>query len=128
MDTFRKAGGENKLAYGQLTICWGPDEAAAKREAFEWWPNTSIPGELGLELPEPQHFEEAAQLLSPDDVAAKVQTGPDGDAILGRIGEFVDAGFDHVFIHQVGPRQEAFLEFAGKELLPAAEEQWGRAA
>jgi len=31
----------------------------------------------------------------------------------------VDAGFDHVFIHQVGPRQEEFLKFSGKELLPA---------
>jgi hypothetical protein len=32
---------------------------------------------------------------------------------------FTDAGFDQVFLHQVGPRQEEFLAFAKAELLPS---------
>lgn len=31
---------------------------------------------------------------------------------------FAAAGYDHVFIHQVGPDQEGFLSFAERELLP----------
>ena len=119
VDAFREAGGDGRPAYGQVTICFGPDEQKAKDEALEWWPNTSVPGELGVELAEPQHFEEVAKLISADSVAEKVVCGPRTDPILEAIGTFVDAGFDHVFLHQVGPRQEEFLEFAKDSLLPA---------
>jgi coenzyme F420-dependent glucose-6-phosphate dehydrogenase len=119
VNTFRDAGGKGKPVYGQLTVCYGSDEQKAKNEALEWWPNTSVPGELGVELAEPQHFEEVAQLITPDSVAEKVVCGPGTKPILEKVGAFVDAGFDHVFIHQVGPRQEEFLGFAKDELLPA---------
>jgi coenzyme F420-dependent glucose-6-phosphate dehydrogenase len=117
--TFREAGGEDKAVYGQLTVCYGPEEEKAKNEALEWWPNTSVPGELGVELAEPEHFEQVAELITVDQVAEKVVCGPDLDAIVEKVGAFVDVGFDHVFLHQVGPRQEEFLEFAKEELLPA---------
>ena len=60
-----------------------------------------------------------AQLITADTVAEKVVCGPGADPILEKIGTFVDAGFDHVFLNQVGPRQEEFLEFAKDALLPA---------
>jgi coenzyme F420-dependent glucose-6-phosphate dehydrogenase len=119
VDAFREAGGDGQPVYGQVTLCYGPEEQKAKDEAVEWWPNTSVPGELGVELAEPQHFEEVAQLITADTVAEKVVCGPGADPILEQIGTFVDAGFDHVFLHQVGPRQEEFLEFAKDSLLPA---------
>jgi coenzyme F420-dependent glucose-6-phosphate dehydrogenase len=123
---FRDAGGEGKPVHGQLTVCYGPDEDKAAQEALEWWPNTSVPGELGVELAEPQHFEQAAELITVDQIAEKLVCGPDPDAIVEKIGEFTAAGFDHVFLHQVGPRQEEFLTFAGKELLPSIDDQLGR--
>ena len=119
VDAFREDGGEGRPVYGQLTLCYGPEEEKAKQEALEWWPNTSVPGETGIELAEPQHFEEVAQLISADMVSEKVVCGPETEPILEKIGSFVDAGFDHVFLHQVGPRQEEFLTFAKEELLPA---------
>lgn len=119
VEAFREAGGEGNPIYGQLTVCYGSDEAKAKDEALEWWPNTAVPGELTVELAEPQHFEEVAQLITADRVGEKVACGPNPGPMLERIGAFVDAGFDHVFLHQVGPRQEEFLGFAKDELLPA---------
>jgi coenzyme F420-dependent glucose-6-phosphate dehydrogenase len=118
VQAFQDAGGKGKAVYGQLTVCYGP-EGKAKDEALEWWPNTSVPGELGVELAEPQQFEQVAELITVDQVAERVVCGPDPGAIVEKVGAFVDAGFDHVFIHQVGPRQEEFLEFARKELPPA---------
>ena len=119
VNAFREAGGEDGPVYGQLTVCFGPEEEKAKQEALEWWPNTSVPGETGVELAEPQHFEEVAELITAEMVAEKVVCGPGTEPILEKIGLFVDAGFDHVFLHQVGPRQEEFLAFAKEELLPA---------
>ena len=117
VETFRGAGGEGRPVYGQLTVCYGPDEAKSKDEALEWWPNTSVPGEVGLELAEPQHFEQVAELITAEQVGEKVVCGPDPDAIVEMVEMFTDAGFDQVFLHQVGPRQEEFLAFAKDELL-----------
>jgi G6PDH family F420-dependent oxidoreductase len=125
VEAFQQAGGEGPIL-GQLTVCYGPDEQEAANEALEWWPNTSVPGELGVELLEPQQFEDAAELISADDVAEKVVCGPDTKSFVEKVGEFVDAGFDHVFIHQVGPRQEEFLEWAKTDLLPGIDDQLGR--
>ena len=32
--------------------------------------------------------------------------------------EFVDAGFDHVYVHQIGTDQEGFFRFYEQEVLP----------
>jgi hypothetical protein len=45
--------------------------------------------------------------------------GPDPERHRAKIREFADAGFDHVYVHQVGPDQEAFLGFYEREVLPA---------
>jgi hypothetical protein len=35
---------------------------------------------------------------------------------LEKIRSFADAGFDHVYIHQVGPNQEGFFDFYERDL------------
>ena len=32
---------------------------------------------------------------------------------------YLDAGYDHVYLHQVGPDQPGFIDFAARELMPA---------
>ena len=116
--TFERAGGQGKPTYGQLHVCWAEDEAEARKIATEWWPNTSVPGELGVELPLPRHFEQAAEVVGEDDVAESVVCGPDPEAHLDAIRAFVDAGYDQVYLHQVGPDQEGFFRFYQREVLP----------
>jgi coenzyme F420-dependent glucose-6-phosphate dehydrogenase len=116
--TFEEAGGEGKPRYGQLHVCWAESEATARKIATEWWPNTSIPGELGVELPLPRHFEQAAEVIREEDVAGSVVCGPDPEAHLDAIRSYVDAGYDHVYLHQIGPDQEGFFRFYEREVLP----------
>jgi coenzyme F420-dependent glucose-6-phosphate dehydrogenase len=116
--TFERAGGQGKPRYGQLHVCWAEEEAEARKTATEWWPNTSIPGELGVELPLPRHFDQAAEVVREDDVAGSVVCGPDPEAHLDAIRSYVEAGYDHVYLHQVGPDQEGFFRFYEREVLP----------
>jgi G6PDH family F420-dependent oxidoreductase len=118
IETFESAGGEGKPRYGQVTVCWGQDEAQAVKTAHEWWPNIAISGELGQVLPQPAHFEQAAENVSEDEVAELIACGPEADRHIGFIERFADAGYDHVFVHQVGPDQEGFLDFYSREVLP----------
>ncbi len=116
---FTAAGGGAKPRYGQLTVCYAEDEAEARRIAHEWWPNAAIPGDLGQELARPVHYEQAATMLSEDQVAEAVVCGPDPERHRAAIEEFARAGFDHVYVHQVGPDQEGCFRFYEREILPA---------
>ena len=118
VDAFREAGGGDKPRYGQLTVCWAASEAEAKQTAYEIWPTAAIKGDLMQELPLPQHFEQAAQMVSPDDVAEMVVCGPDPERYLEKVREYEQAGFDHVYLHQVGSDQEGFFRFFEEELAP----------
>jgi coenzyme F420-dependent glucose-6-phosphate dehydrogenase len=104
--------------YGQLTVCWGPDEKKARKTAHELWPTAAIPGEAGQELPNPAHFEQLAKIVTEDMIAEQVLCGPDLDRLADGIQEFVDAGYDHVYLHQIGPDQEAFINTVGRKVLP----------
>jgi alkanesulfonate monooxygenase SsuD/methylene tetrahydromethanopterin reductase-like flavin-dependent oxidoreductase (luciferase family) len=99
-----------------VTVCWAESEEEAVETAFEWWPNAALGGELGQELPLPEHYEQAAATLTPEDVAEKVVCGPDPDAYRAALEEYEDAGFDHVYLHQIGPDQEGFFRFFEHEL------------
>jgi len=124
---FRAAGGSGPR-YGQVTVCWAETEDAARRTALEWWPNAGIPGELGQVLPQPAHFEQAAQLVTEQQIAESIACGPDPEVHLDFIRRFAAAGYDHVFLHQVGPDQEGFFRFCERELLPRASALAGAAA
>jgi G6PDH family F420-dependent oxidoreductase len=117
VDTYAQAGGSGPK-YGQVTVCWAADEDEAKKTAYEWWPNAGIGGELSQELPLPRHFQQAAQLVTPDSLAEKIPVGPDPDRHLESIKAFVDAGYDHVYVHQIGPDQDGFFTFWERELAP----------
>lgn len=118
LDTFRSAGGQGKPSFNGLKVCYGTDEAASIELAHRTWPNEGIPGELAQELPSPAHFEQAAQLVTPEKVAESVPCGPDPERFVSAIRGFDDAGYDVLYIQQIGPDQAGFLDFFEREVRP----------
>lgn len=119
VEAFREKGGEGKPTYGQLHVCWARSEREARQTALEWWPNGAMNGSHFLELPLPSHFEEAAATLSEEEIGESIVCGPDPEKHVEAIREYVDAGYDHVYVHQVGPDQEGFFDVYEREVLPA---------
>jgi len=117
IDAYRDAGGTGPRI-GQLSVCWATSEAKARRTAFEWWPTAALHGEVSQELPNPSQFTDLAKSVTEDQVADVVLCSPDADQHLERIDEYTKAGYDHVYIHQIGPDQDGFLDFAAREVLP----------
>jgi G6PDH family F420-dependent oxidoreductase len=120
LDAFDGArrGGKRRPHYGQLTVCWARDEAEARRTAHRMWPTAAIPGEAGQELPNPKHYEQLARIVTEDMIAERIVCGPDIDRHVEAIQAYVDAGYDHVYVHQIGPDQEGFLEAYARDVLP----------
>ncbi|MFI0350021.1 LLM class F420-dependent oxidoreductase [Actinomadura sp. 9N407] len=115
---FRDAGGEGKPLMAGLKACWGPDEAQAVKTAHRLWKNEQIPGQAGQELPLPAHFAQVAQLVPEDTVRDAVPCGPQVDRHLQAIRPLVDAGFDEIYINQIGPEPDGFFDFYHREVLP----------
>jgi len=116
---FDAAGGRGKPRYGSVTVCWARDEKSARKTAHRIWPTAAMESSLSWELPLPQHFEDAAKLVTEDAVAEEIVCGPDPEQYVAAIKEYVEAGFDRVVIHQVGPDQAGFFAFYAQELEPA---------
>ena len=124
---FTDAGGTGpRLA--ELSVSFDEDESKALKTVLRCWPLAGIPGELPAELPLPRHFEQAAEMVRQEDVRDKVVAGADVRRYLKQIKTYVDAGLDHVFLHQVGRKQEPFFHFAKQELLPAVRREFTAAA
>ena len=116
---FDRSGGGGKPKYAEVTVMWHESEDEARKLAAELWPLVGLGGELSQELPLPRHFEQGASTISPEDIEGKVAFGPDPQQHLEMINKYKDAGYTHIWIHQIGPDQAGFFDFYEKEVLPA---------
>ncbi|MFD6566457.1 TIGR03557 family F420-dependent LLM class oxidoreductase [Micromonospora profundi] len=119
IEMYDDAGGAGQPRYGQVAICYGPDEAECRKivhDQFRWF---GLGWKVNADLPGPESFAAATQFVREDDVAEGVPCGPDVDAHVEAFRKFVDAGFTHVAIIQVGGEtQPMFLDWAQEQLLP----------
>lgn len=118
IDAFEAAGGTGPR-YAQLNVCWAESETQARKTVAHVWPNAGIPGQLAQDLPTWTHFEQTAQLVREEDATSSVPCGPDPEPILESVRKFRDAGYDHLYFHQIGPDQHGFLDFWTTALQPA---------
>jgi coenzyme F420-dependent glucose-6-phosphate dehydrogenase len=118
IEAFESAGGKGKSKYGQITGCWAESQEEGARIACEVWPNAALSGDLGYELPLPLHFEQATADVTAEDLAESIPCGPDPDRWLEDIRSYEQAGYTHIYFHQVGRDQDGFLRFWTDELAP----------
>ena len=62
--------------------------------------------------------EAAVDFLNYEAVAKTVVCSPDPQRHIAQIRQYIDAGYGHVYVHQVGPDQEGFMRFYQREVLP----------
>jgi len=116
IESYRKQGGKGITQAG-VKVCWNEDKQQAVKIAHKTWRNSMVPGQLAQELTTPTLFEQASQLVTEEMVAEKVTCGTDPEEHVAAVREYVDAGFDEVYIAQMGPDQEGMIRFYEKEVL-----------
>jgi G6PDH family F420-dependent oxidoreductase len=117
IQAYRGAGGAGPR-YAEVPMCCARREDEARQTAHRYfrWAATGWP--VQAELPDTKAFAAASQHIPVEVIADKITCGPSPERHLEAIGKFVDAGFDHVILVQIGPDQEFFFDFFANELAP----------
>jgi G6PDH family F420-dependent oxidoreductase len=117
LKAYRDAGGKGPAQAG-LKVCWGEDEDKAAQTAHELWGFEGVGGQSAQELPMPAHFKQLQSATSVDQTKESVPCGPDATKYVKAIQEYAEAGYDEVYVGQMGPDQEGFLSFFRDKVLP----------
>lgn len=118
LTSYRQQGGRGPAMAG-AKACWGPDRTKAQELAHRLWANAGVPGELAQVLPSPAHFEQASSLVTPEMVGETMPCGPDVEEHVTKLAKYAEAGFDELYVAQVGPDQDDFFRAYEAEVLPA---------
>jgi G6PDH family F420-dependent oxidoreductase len=115
---FRDAGGGDKPCQAAFKAAFAPTADEGVQIAYERWPNAGLPGELNQVLASPRHFEQASQLVSPDQMKSAFVCGNDVGAHLEMIDKYAKAGFDELYMANVGPNWQGLFDLYENEVLP----------
>ena len=118
IDAYEKHGGTGPR-WAQVHMCWAADEQQAREIMHRVWPNSGLAGQLAQDLPTWTHFEQATSMLTVEQTTGSAPCGPDPEPVVDAARSFIEAGYDHLYFHQVGHDQEGFMRFWSDELQPA---------
>lgn len=114
---FRETAGD-KIAQAGTKVAWADTEDEGVEIAHRLWSTGGLPGELAQVLPSPRHFEQASQLVTRESTRESVTCGSDPDRNVEALTPFVEAGFDEVYVGNMGPNWADMIKTYGEEVLP----------
>ncbi len=116
LSRFRSAG--NKPAQVGYKVCCAPTQQEGVAIAHRLWANSGLPGELSQVLPSPRHFEQASSLVTPEMTGESVTCGSNAKDHVETLRQYVDAGFDDVYVANIGPHYAEMFRLYATEVLP----------
>jgi G6PDH family F420-dependent oxidoreductase len=118
IEEFVAAGGSGPR-YAEVAMCYAEREEDARQTAHHYfrWSVTGWP--VQAELPDTEGFAAATKHVSPEAVAQVVTCGPSVQRHLEAIDRYIQAGYDHLILVQIGPDQDRFCDLFERELAPA---------
>jgi G6PDH family F420-dependent oxidoreductase len=112
-----KAGADRPTQAG-YKVCVAESEDEGVAIAHRLWRNAGLPGELSQVLPSPKHFEQASELVTEDMTRQSTTCGRDLDAHVRAFQPYADAGFDEIYVSNMGPNHRMFFDLYRDEVLP----------
>jgi coenzyme F420-dependent glucose-6-phosphate dehydrogenase len=102
----------------QLHLSWAPTDEEALQNALTEWPNGGMKFPKG-DIRSPHDFEQMAKLVRPEDFEGRMVISSDPDVHRKSVQEFLDLGFDRIYLHNVGRNQAEWIDVFGEDVLPA---------
>jgi probable non-F420 flavinoid oxidoreductase len=118
IDAFRTGGGEGKPIFLQVHLASAPDEREAQRQAMTRWRFSALDTTVLADLRLPAQFDAASAHVRLEDLADGVRISSDPDRHLAWLQEDLEMGYESIYLHEVGPDQERFIDLFGARVLP----------
>jgi probable non-F420 flavinoid oxidoreductase len=114
---YREAGGRGRLRL-QVHLSYAADEDTALRLAHDQWRSNVFQPPVCWDLELTDHFDEVSRHVRPEEMHDVVRISADPGQHAAWLHEYSELGFDEIFLHHVGQRQEEFLDVFGAKVLP----------
>lgn len=101
----------------RVHLSWASTDEEAIANAVKEWPNG------GMRFPRsdvrsPFELEQMARSVRPEDFEGRMPVSADPDVHRAHIQQYLDLGFDRIYLHNVGRNQAEWLEVFGRDVLP----------
>ncbi len=117
IEAYREAGGRGELSL-QVHLSWAESEQAAEDLAVDQWRSNVIGAPVAWDTETAEAFDAIGEQVTPEAVRGAVQVSADLGEHRERLAHLASLGFDDIYLHHVGQRQEAFIDAFGEQVLP----------
>ncbi|BCL16730.1 TIGR03885 family FMN-dependent LLM class oxidoreductase [Micromonospora sagamiensis] len=117
IDAYRDAGGRGPLSL-QVHLSWATDQAEAERIAYDQWRSNVFAPPVCWDLETVEHFDVISTQVPMERLRQVVNISADLGRHTGWLEEYLDLGFDRIFLHHVGQELGPFVDVFGTEVLP----------
>jgi probable non-F420 flavinoid oxidoreductase len=118
IDAFRSNGGADKPMYLQVHVACARTDAEARDAAFAQWRQNALGSSVMTDLRHPDQMVAAAQHVRREDMDRVVRIASDPERHVEWLRRDLERGFERLYLHDVGPDQERFIEVFGRDVLP----------
>jgi alkanesulfonate monooxygenase SsuD/methylene tetrahydromethanopterin reductase-like flavin-dependent oxidoreductase (luciferase family) len=101
----------------RLHLSWAETDELAAAQALAEWPNGGMRFPKG-DIRSPFEFEQLAKLVRREDFEGRMLISADPDVHRAHIQQFLDLGFDRIYLHNAGRNQREWLDVFGRDVLP----------
>ena len=114
---YRDAGGRGPSRL-QVHLSWAPTDDEALEIAHDQWRSNVLGPPVAWDTETVEAFDLIGEHISRDQVREAVLVSSDVGQHAAWLHEFVDMGWDELYLHFVGKRQQPFIDTFGERVLP----------
>jgi coenzyme F420-dependent glucose-6-phosphate dehydrogenase len=113
----KEVGRTTRTTVLRIHLSWAPTDEEAMSNALTEWPNGGIRFPKG-DIRSPFELEQLARTVRPEDFEGRMLVSSDPDRHRAHIQQFVDLGFDRIYLHNAGRNQREWIDVFGRDVLP----------
>jgi len=117
LSAYRDSGGRGK-AVMQVHLSWAPTGEEALAVALDQWRGNVFNPPIPWDLPTAAHFDIVSAGVGPEQVRQTVNVSADTGEHAQWLADYLDLGFDELYLHFVGQQQAPFIDAFAEHVLP----------
>ena len=117
LDAYRDAGGRGPARL-QIHLSWAQTQEEAMAIAHDQWRNNVFAPPVCWDLETVEAFDVIGESVTPEKVAESVRVSGDLGQHAAWLNEYIEQGWDELYLHFVGQQQTAFIDAFGEHVLP----------